>query len=148
MSQLPLYTWSISDVTVVKKVGVPPLCCLEYIVKFLLQNRSFSQRPVRIFLMTENDILENGFRDAQKFRYFRVQHGAFCRDDPTLHMQRSGVRSRCLYIQTTYFSRRVVPLFISEDAFQCFHGHTTRLLHRYRQVTSGEHASAICSIKA
>ena len=54
------------------------LCRLEYIVEFLLQNRSLSKRPVRIFLMTEDNIFEHSFRDTQQFRYLGIYFRTSC----------------------------------------------------------------------
>ena len=56
---------------------MPPLCRLEYIVEFLLQNRGLSKRPVRIFLMTEDDIFEHSFRDTQLFGYLGIYFRTF-----------------------------------------------------------------------
>jgi hypothetical protein len=53
-------------------------CRLEYIVKLLLQGRGFSQWPVRILLMAENDIFKYGFRDSQEVRYLDIHFCAFC----------------------------------------------------------------------
>ena len=55
-----------------------PLCRLEYIIEFLLQNRSLGKRPVRIFLMTEDDVFEHGFRDTQQVRYLDIHFRTLC----------------------------------------------------------------------
>ena len=58
ISEISQMSWAV-------KQGVPcPPCRLEYVIEFLLQSRGFSQRPVRIFLMTEDDIFEHGLRDT------------------------------------------------------------------------------------
>lgn len=57
--------------------GYDILCGREDIVKLLFQNARLRERPVGLFLVTENNIIENRTRNAQMVRYIRIYFGTF-----------------------------------------------------------------------
>ena len=63
---------------------------VKNVVKLLLEDGSFLERPAGLFLVTKQDTVENGLGYSQQRRKRRVQLGAFVRQ--TVSGSRVGVR--------------------------------------------------------
>jgi hypothetical protein len=68
------------------------LCCLKDLVKLLLERAGLGERPVRFLLMAEDDIVEDGFRDAEETGDFRVDLATFGRDSVPLYIPTAAIR--------------------------------------------------------
>jgi hypothetical protein len=60
------------------------LCRFEDIIKLLLKDGRFGERPVGIFLVAKDDILQNRLGYTKKVRDLRVKLGALRTDNSTL----------------------------------------------------------------
>lgn len=59
----------------------------------LLETGRLCERPVAVFLVTEDDVLEDRFRDAELTWDLDVELGAFRRERPPLHGSKSSARA-------------------------------------------------------
>lgn len=56
------YSFLSDALDIIEGLGV--LCSFEDVVELLLEHRRLSERPIRVFLMTENHVLQHGFGNS------------------------------------------------------------------------------------
>lgn len=120
------------------------LCGFEDVVKLLLQCRRLRQGPIRLFLVTKDNILQDRPRHAQKQGDLFVHLGTLCRDGVPLPVSliivHVTVYKACVRIHLSFIP---INVRLGQHPFQRLHSQPSTLFHSHLQRSCRRHSLSI-----